>query len=65
MESLWFGSWPSGGIGPLDFDISKRSRFYATLIPGFVYRAYFTPRSEELLAIELLPQESTIAVAPL
>lgn len=52
-------------VGPLDFDITKRPSFFDTLIPGFVYRAYFTPRSKQLLAIELLSHESTIAVAPL
>ena len=28
---------------------------YAVLVPGFVYRAYVTPRSGRLLAVELAP----------
>jgi hypothetical protein len=44
-------------IGHRTFDINDRAELYAVLIPGFVYRAYFAPRSGQLLAIELLPQE--------
>ncbi len=50
-------------IGSHTFDITERAELYVTLIPGFVYRAYLAPRSEKLIAIELLPQNRTLAVA--
>jgi len=50
-------------IGAHTFDITERAELYVTLIPGFVYRAYLAPRSEKLIAIELLSQNKTLAVA--
>lgn len=50
-------------IGSHTFDITERAELYVTLISGFVYRAYLAPRSEKLIAIELLPQSRTLAVA--
>lgn len=44
-------------IGSRTFHVASRPRLYITLLHGFVYRAYFAPRSGWLLAIELLPQE--------
>ncbi|MFS8065002.1 MAG: hypothetical protein ACMG6S_01395 [Byssovorax sp.] len=44
-------------IGSRTFHLADRLRLYITLLHGFNYRAYFAPRSGQLLAIELLPQE--------
>jgi hypothetical protein len=44
-------------IGPRAFDTSGRPRLYVALVHGFAYRAYFAPRSGQLLSIEFLPQE--------
>ncbi len=44
-------------IGSRTFHLADRHRLYITLLHGFAYRAYFAPRSGQLLAIELMPQE--------